>query len=120
MCRLQSKSILAADKLRRDGKSRDEVLALVPAEPQDVPAAKRVRLLEVTRENVEDVFDFRDLGPYTLYMFRWNVCARELLTVTRMARAATVHPQLAACQSRYSETQQCLQDLVLNVLKARD
>ena len=125
LCAQQARSIIQADQLRRQGRTREEVLALIPAEPEETPPAMRLRLLEVMRENVEDVFNYRELFSLTIYQFRWAVCAREVLTARRAQRLRTVLPKVVQCQARSlaapeNKVEDCIGQVVANELRAAE
>lgn len=94
LCIDQAKSALVAGSLRVQGRSRAEVLALVP----EAPKALSLRVVSAMRESVEDAFDFPDLSTYTQYTFRAEACFRETLGGVRMPRLTTVRPQVEKCQ----------------------
>lgn len=94
LCIDQAKSTLVASALRSQGRSKAEVLALVP----EAPKAMSLRVVSAMRESVEDAFDFPDLSPYAQYSFRSEACFRETLGGVRMPRLATVRPQVEKCQ----------------------
>ena len=75
LCVDQAKSTLVAGALRARGRSKAEVLALLP----DAPKTLSLRVVSAMQESVEDAFDFPDLSPYTQYSFRSEVCFRETL-----------------------------------------
>lgn len=94
LCLDQAKSTLVAAKLRDQGLSESDVLALVP----DAPKAMSLRVVSAMRESVEDAFNFPNLSQYSQYSFRSEVCFRETLGGLRMPRLATVLPQMERCQ----------------------
>jgi len=119
LCALQSRTVVAADALRREGKTRQEVLARLPKE-EEVRDDFQVRLISVMRENVEDVFDYRDLSLLTIYKFRWAVGVRETVSAARLQRLAAVYPKLAECEKKSvretgSGDPACLQQAVLEL-----
>lgn len=97
LCLDQAKATLVAGSLRAQGRSRDEVLSLVP----EAPKAMSLRVVSAMRESVEDAFDFPGLSPYAQYSFRSEACFRETLGGVRMPRLATVHPRVEKCQQAH-------------------
>ena len=94
LCVEQSRSALLAWEYKKQGRGREELLALIP----DSPKAFELRLTSAMRENIEDAFAFPELSQYTYYSFRSEVCMRETLGAIRMPRLAAVHAQVAECQ----------------------
>lgn len=83
--------------LRAKGRSRDEVLSLVPESPKTMS----LRVVSAMRESVEDAFDFPKLSSYKQYFFRSEVCRRETLGAVRMPRLIAVLPQVEECQRNH-------------------
>ena len=113
LCVDQAKSALLAWQYRTAGKSKAEVLALLPESPKAMP----LRLVGAMRENVEDTFTFPDISQYTLYFFRSEVCLRETLGAVRMPRLQTVVIPIRECQRIHGETKsvalsKCIQGVV--------
>lgn len=113
LCLDQAKSTLVAGALRSQGRSKVEVLALVP----EVPKAMSLRVVSAMRESVEDAFDFPDLSPYAQYSFRSEACFRETLGGVRMPRLSTVRPQVEKCQQLHGPEKsnvlfQCIRTVV--------
>lgn len=96
LCQDQAKSVLVAASLRKEGKSQEGVLALIPSAPK----AMTLRVVSAMRENVEDLYSFKDISMYTYYSFRSEVCMRETLGAVRMPRFATVYARVAKCQEQ--------------------
>ncbi|MDM8358404.1 hypothetical protein [Pandoraea communis] len=97
LCLDQAKSALVAAALREHGRSKSEVLALVPEEPKSMS----LRVVSAMRESVEDAFDFPNLSMYSQYSFRSEVCFRETLGGVRMPRLVSVLPQMEKCQQTH-------------------
>lgn len=97
LCLDQAKSTLVAGALRSQGRSKAEVLTLVP----EAPKTMSLRVVSAMRESVEDAFDFPDLSPYAQYSFRSEACFRETLGGVRMPRLSTVLPQVEKCQQTH-------------------
>lgn len=97
LCVDQAKSTLVAGALRAQGRSKAEVLALLPEAPKALP----LRVVSAMRESIEDAFDFPDISAYTHYSFRSEACFRETLGGVRMPRLATVKPQVEKCQQMH-------------------
>jgi len=97
LCLDQAKATLVAGSLRAQGRSRDEVLSLLP----EAPKAMSLRVVSAMRESVEDAFDFPSLSLYAQYAFRSEACFRETLGGVRMPRLATVRPQVEKCQQAH-------------------
>jgi hypothetical protein len=95
LCADQAKSALLAWHYKKQGRTKEEVLALIPESPK----ALSLRVTSAMRENVEDVFTFPELSQYTYYSFRSEACMRETLGAVRMPRLATIYPSIAECQS---------------------
>lgn len=113
LCLDQAKSTLVAGALRSQGRSKAEVLALVP----EAPKAMSLRVVSAMRESVEDAFDFPDLSPYAQYSFRSEACFRETLGGVRMPRLSTVRPQVEKCQQLHGPEKsnvlfQCIRTVV--------
>lgn len=94
LCSEQARATLTAGALRVSGKSRSEVLALVP----DSPKSLVMRTASAMRESVEDSFDFPKLSVYAHYSFRSEVCMRETVSAVRMPRLATMQAKVEDCQ----------------------
>lgn len=97
LCLDQAKSTLVAAALRDQGRSKTEVLSLVP----EAPKSLSLRLVSAMRESVEDAFDFPSLSQYSQYSFRSEVCFRETLGGVRMPRLVAVLPQIEKCQKTH-------------------
>jgi hypothetical protein len=98
LCADQTKSALLAWHYRKQGRTKEEVLGLLP----EVPKALSLHTATAMRENVEDAYEFSDLSQYTYYSFRSEVCMRETLSAVRMPRLATVYPRILECQKVHS------------------
>jgi hypothetical protein len=94
LCVDQAKSALLAWHYRKQGRTKDEVLSLIPESPR----ALTLRLISAMRENVEDAYAFPDLSEYTYYSFRSEACMREILGAVRMPRLASLHESIVECQ----------------------
>lgn len=117
LCLDQAKSTLLAGALRAQGRSKAEVLALVP----EAPKALSLRVVSAMRESVEDSFDFPDLSPYAQYSFRSEACFRETLGGVRMPRLSTVRPQVEKCQQMHgSEKSNALFQCVRTVVRSAE
>lgn len=115
LCLDQAKSTLVAATLRDQGRSKSDVLALVP----EAPKALSLRVVSAMRESVEDAFDFPSLSKYSHYSFRSEVCFRETLGGLRMPRLATVLPRIEQCQQVHGPEKsnalfQCIRAVVRN------
>lgn len=113
LCADQAKSALLSWNYRKQGRTKEEVLALIPESPK----ALSLRVTGAMRENVEDAFEFVDLSPYTYYAFRSEVCMRETLGALRMPRMATMHTRIAECQANHGQEKnaalfRCVQSVV--------
>lgn len=97
LCVDQAKSTLVAGALRAQGRSKAEVLALLP----EAPKALSLRVVSAMQEGIEDTFEFPQLSPYTQYSFRSEACFRETLGGVRMPRLATVLQQVEKCQQTH-------------------
>jgi hypothetical protein len=97
LCNDQAKSALLAWHHRAQGRSKEEVLALIPESPK----AFTLRLTSAMRENVEDAYAYPDLSQYTLYSFRSEVCFRETLGAIRMPRLIVLYDRVSACQKTH-------------------
>lgn len=101
LCAQQNLSVMLAAKHRDQGRTREQVLALVPENPPML----RLRAVDVYRENVEDVFDFPHISTYALMTFRAEVCRREVQSVQRPGRLSGVRASVEACQARHGGAQ---------------
>ena len=113
LCADQAKSALLAWHYVHKGRTRDEVLALIPDSPKAFP----MRLTSAMRENVEDAFSYPEISPYALYTFRAEVCMRETLGAVRMPRLALVEGDVKQCQQAHgteksNELFKCIQSAV--------
>jgi hypothetical protein len=97
LCVDQAKSALLAWQLKKNGRSSEEVFALIPESPK----ALSLRLVSAMHENVEDVYAYPNLSQYTLYSFRSEVCMRETLGAVRMPRLSVMYDKLAMCQKTH-------------------
>lgn len=116
LCADQAKTALLAWHFARSGRTREEVLALVPESPK----AFTLRVTTAMRENVEDAFSYPGISQYTLYSFRSEVCMRETLGAVRMPRLATVRSEIEQCQKSHgteknNELFKCIQAVVRKV-----
>lgn len=64
LCSDQAKSALLAWHYARGGRTRDEVLALVPESPK----ALALRLVSAMRENVEDAFAYPNISILAIFI----------------------------------------------------
>ena len=94
VCEDQRNSVLVAIGLRNDGFSLDQVLKLVP---QDIETF-RLRSVEAMRENVEDVFKYKSISPYSFVVFRSETCLREVMEIHRYPKFGDVADQVESCQ----------------------
>jgi hypothetical protein len=113
LCLDQTKSALLAAHYAKNGRTREEVLALIPESPK----AFSLRLTSAMRENVEDAFMYPEISQYSLYSFRAEVCMRETLGAVRMPRLAAVRSEVAQCQKSFgteksNELFKCIQAVV--------
>lgn len=97
LCADQAKSALLAWHYKKQGRTREEVLSLIPESPK----ALTLRLTSAMRENVEDAFAYPELSQYAYYSFRSEVCMRETLGAVRMPRLSTVYTGIAECQKTH-------------------
>jgi hypothetical protein len=97
LCVDQAKSALLAWHYKKQGRTREEVLSLIPESPK----ALTLRLTSAMRENVEDAFTFPELSQYAYYSFRSEVCMRETLGAVRMPRISAVYTGIAECQKAH-------------------
>ena len=116
LCLDQSRSTLVAGALRAQGRSKAEVLGLLPEPPKSMS----LRVVSAMREAVEDAFDFPDLSSYAQYSFRSEVCFRETLGGMRMPRLATVRAQVEKCQQTHGPEKsnglfQCVRAVVRSI-----
>ena len=113
LCADQTKSALLAWHYRKQGRTKEEVIGLVP----EAPKALSLRVASAMRENVEDAYEYPELSQYTYYSFRSEVCMRETLGAVRMPRLATVYPRIAECQKLHGGEKsaplfKCVQSIV--------
>ena len=101
LCSEQRDSVILATRYRNAGRRRDEVLALVPPNS----AKLQLRVVDVYRENIEDVYAFPNFGLYSMVVFRAEVCRKEVMSARRFARFETVQEKVAACESRHGKAQ---------------
>jgi hypothetical protein len=66
LCADQAKSALLAWHYKKQGRAKEEVLALIPESPK----ALTLRITSAMRENVEDAYLYPELSQYTYYSFR--------------------------------------------------
>lgn len=97
LCQDQRNSALIAMGLRSEGRSKEEILALVP---NDSPTF-RLRSVEAMRENIEDVFLYPMISRYAYVVFRSEVCMREVLEARRFARFSTASTLVETCQKNH-------------------
>jgi len=97
LCADQAKSALLAWHYKRQGRTREEVLSLIPESPKMLT----LRLTSAMRENVEDAFSYPELSQYAYYSFRSEVCMRETLGAVRMPRVSAVYAGMAECQKTH-------------------
>lgn len=117
LCSDQAKSALLAWHYQSQGRSKEEVLALIPESPK----AFTLRLTVAMRENVEDAFAFPDVSQYALYSFRSEVCMRETLGAVRMPRLSTMYDAIAQCQKSHgTEKSGALFKCVQTVVRASE
>jgi len=113
LCADQAKSALLAWHYARKGRTREEVLALIPESPKAFP----MRVTSAMRENVEDAFSYPEISQYALYSFRAEVCMRETLGAVRMPRLALAEGDVRQCQRTHgteksNELFKCIQSAV--------
>jgi hypothetical protein len=94
LCIDQVKSTLVAGALRAEGRSKEEVLALLPESPKGM----LLRVVGAMRESVEDAFDFPEFSIHTQFAYRSEACFRETLSGVRVPRLAAIRPQVEKCQ----------------------
>lgn len=94
LCAAQVKSALAAGELRQQGRSKAEVLALLP----DSPKGMTLRVVSAMRESVEDAFDLPELSTQSQFAYRAEACFGETLGGARAPRLATLRSQVEKCQ----------------------
>jgi hypothetical protein len=116
LCADQAKSALLAWHYARKGRTRDEVLALIPESPKAFP----MRLTSAMRENVEDAFSYPEISQYALYSFRAEICMRETLGAVRMPRLSLIEGEIRQCQRTHgtdksNELFKCIQSAVRKV-----
>ncbi len=99
LCSEQRDSVILATRYRNGGRAREEVLSLVPPNSQLL----QLRVVEVYRENIEDVYAFPNVGLYSMVAFRAEVCRREIMSARRLGRFETVHEKVTACESRHGK-----------------
>ena len=97
LCADQAKSALLAWHYKSQGRSKEDVIALIP----EAPKALLLRVVSAMRENVEDAYQYSELSQYAYYSFRSEVCMREVLGAVRMPRMATVYPRIVECQKAH-------------------
>jgi hypothetical protein len=113
LCAEQRDSVILATRYRNSGRSKEEVLALVPPNSPRL----QLRLVDVYRENIEDVYAFPTFGLYSMVVFRAEVCRREVMSARRLGRFDSVREKVAACESRHGKEQSkelysCVLDIV--------
>jgi hypothetical protein len=94
LCADQVKSTLVVGALREQGRSKAEVLALLPQSPKGM----ELRVVSAMRENVEDAFDFPEISVNSQFSYRSEACFRETLGGARAPRLAALRPQVLKCQ----------------------
>lgn len=94
LCVDQAKSALLAWHYKKQGRAKEDVLALIPESPK----ALSLRVTSAMRENVEDAYLYPDLSQYAYYSFRSEVCMRETLGAVRMPRLSGIYTQVSECQ----------------------
>ena len=99
LCNEQNLSVMLAARYRDLGRTREDVLALIPTKSQVI----ELRALDAYRENVEDVFAFPTIGTYTMMVFRAEVCRREVMAAKTYARFETVREKVAACEVQHGK-----------------
>jgi hypothetical protein len=99
LCSEQRDSVILSTRYRNEGRSREEVLALVPVNPPSL----QLRVVDVYRENIEDVYSFPQYGLYSMMVFRAEVCRKEVMSVRRLPRFDTVHEMIGACETRHGK-----------------
>lgn len=99
LCAEQRDSVILSTRYRNDGRSRDEVLALIPPNPPSL----QLRVVDAYRENIEDVYSFPQYGLYSMMVFRAEVCRKEVMSARRLGRFETVHEKIGACESRHGK-----------------
>jgi hypothetical protein len=114
LCEEQNRSIMLAARHRDQGRTIEQVLALVP----ENPSILQLRAIDVYRENIEDVYAYPDVGVYPLTVFRAEVCRREVQSARTLGRFATVREKVVACQAQHgsgksNELYACVRKVVL-------
>lgn len=113
LCAEQVKSTLTAAALRAQGRSKAEVLALLP----DSPKGMELRVVGAMRESVEDAFDFPELSTQAQFSYRVEACFRETIGGMRPPRLGMIRLQVEKCQQLHgveksSELFKCVEALV--------
>jgi hypothetical protein len=113
LCVEQAKSALLAWQYKKQGRTKDEVLSLIPESPKSLT----LRLTSAMRENIEDAYTYPDISQYTYYSFRSEVCMRETLGAVRMPRLSTAYASIVECQKTHgaaksSQLFQCVRTIV--------
>lgn len=79
-----------------------------------------LRLFDIYRENIEDVYSYPELSLYTITVFRSEVCHREIQQARTLPRLAGVRDKLGQCQvqhgvERGAELFQCVSRVVYSL-----
>jgi hypothetical protein len=116
LCEEQNLSVLLASRYRDQGRSKTDVLALIPENPPSL----QLRAIDAYRENVEDVYAFPQFGTYAMTVFRAEVCRKEVMSARTLGRFATVHEKVAACESQHGKVKSnelygCVRKVVLSM-----
>ena len=114
LCNEQNLSVMLSARYRDQGRTKAEVLALIPENPPSLA----LRTIDAFRESVEDVFEFPKIGTYTLMVFRAEQCRREVMSARVFTRLTTVQDQINACeaahgQAKSNELYACVRKVVL-------
>ncbi len=117
LCSDQTKSALLAWNYKRQGRTKEEILGLIPESPKSLA----LRVTSAMRESVEDAYRFPELSPDVHYSFRSEVCMRETLGAVRMPRMETIYPRIAECQKVHGPDKsdslfKCVQSIVRSVV----
>jgi hypothetical protein len=99
LCDEQNLSVMLAARHRDQGRTREDVMALIPPKSKVI----ELRALDAYRENVEDVFDFPNIGTYSLMVFRAEVCRREVMAAKTYPRFETVRVKVTACEAQHGK-----------------
>jgi hypothetical protein len=113
LCKEQRDSLVLAFRYREAGRSKEEALAQVPANSP----SWQFRVIDMYRENIENVYTYPQYGLYSMLVFRAESCRKEVMAVRRLPKFETVHEQVAACEAKHgkdrsSELLVCVRNIV--------